>query len=92
MMRVFAATRRNAALLAAGGALAQLGGCGPFDIGRYVARLNPCGTLLNCDPVVYEFARSGIDSPGVVPDKDPFCTYPPYCPQTVDPIFGGVLP
>jgi hypothetical protein len=65
--------------LAAGLTLTQLGGCSLGSIGQYVANINPCGTILACDPVTYEFVRSGYRGPGADPDADPACTYPPYC-------------
>jgi hypothetical protein len=78
--------------LAAGGTCFQLGGCDllGFAAGA-VSSINPCGTLLFCDPAQYEFANSGIDGPGVRPDIDPFCTYAPFCGEE-DPIFGGLAP
>lgn len=54
----------------------QLGGCSPLS---YIANINPCGTILECDPVQYEFITSGYEGPGARPDIDPFCTYPPFC-------------
>ncbi|RMF81156.1 MAG: hypothetical protein D6744_07475 [Planctomycetota bacterium] len=71
----------------------QLGGCNPFSgIGRVLNTTNPCGTLLNCDPAAYQFVRSGISGPGEGFDVDPFCTFPPFCDVTTDPIFGGLAP
>lgn len=52
---------------------------------------NPCLTVLLCDPRAYQFVTSGIDGPGVVPEEDPFCTFPPFCTAAQDPIFGGLL-
>ena len=49
---------------------------------NYVAGFNPCGTIINCDPVSYEFLTSGYRGPGADPDIDPACTYPPYCNRT----------
>lgn len=46
---------------------------------NYVKDFNPCGTIFNCDPAGYTFLTSGYDGPGVDPDIDPACTYPPYC-------------
>jgi hypothetical protein len=63
--------------IAGGATLAQLGGCG--TLGRYIANINPCGTILACDPVTFEFIRSGYEGPGADPDVDPACTYPPFC-------------
>lgn len=70
--------------VAAGGTVFQ--SCG--SLASFLGNTNPCGTILNCDPTFYEFFSAGYDGPGVKPDVDPFCTYPPFCPATVDPIFG----
>ena len=81
-----------ATLLASGGVCFQLGSCEPMAvISTGISSINPCGTILNCDPAVYEFATSGIDGPGVRPDIDPFCTYAPFCSAQNDPIFGGLV-
>lgn len=69
----------NTALVAALGTCFQCGGCSLCGIGQYIANFNPCGTILDCDPVTYEFIRSGYQGPGANPDIDPACTYPPYC-------------
>ena len=80
-------------MLAAVGACAVLGGCDLLGTAaNAISNINPCGTLLNCDPAAYAFAQSGIDGPGVRPDLDPFCTFPPFCDATADPIFGGLAP
>jgi len=72
--------RRNAivtlAAIAAGSYIPVVG-CG--DLGTYLGRLNPCGTILVCDPVQYRFISSGYDGPGADPQVDPACTYPPFC-------------
>ncbi|MBK9118964.1 MAG: hypothetical protein IPM18_05075 [Phycisphaerales bacterium] len=60
------------------------GGCGVL---RYVNNFNPCGTILNCDPVAYRFITSGYQGPGVNIDIDPACTFPPFCDG--DPFVGG---
>jgi hypothetical protein len=64
-------------LLAAAVGTVLPAGCG--SLGQAVANFNPCGTILNCDPVQYNFIRSGYKGPGADPDVDPSCTYPPYC-------------
>ncbi len=65
---------------ALGGTCFQVSGCMNLGgIGRYIANFNPCGTILNCDPVQYNFIRSGYTGPGANPDVDPACTYPPFC-------------
>jgi hypothetical protein len=69
----------------------QLGGCGPADIFRAFANTNPCGSLLFCDPQVYSFIQADIDEPGVIPEKDPFCTFAPYCSVDQDPLYGGLV-
>ncbi len=67
---------RLAVLTFAGGTAFQLGGCGNM---HFLGQFNPCGTILNCDPVTYRFITSGYQGPGVNPSIDPACTYPPYC-------------
>jgi hypothetical protein len=62
-----------------GATLLQLGGCSLSETTKWIANYNPCGTILICDPVTYEFIRSGYEGPGADPDVDPACTYPPYC-------------
>jgi hypothetical protein len=57
-----------------------------------ISSINPCGTILNCDPAEYLFLTSGYEGPGVDPGIDPFCVYPPFCDATSDPIFGGLGP
>lgn len=79
------------AITLAAGTCFQLGGCnGLSAIGGAIANINPCGTILDCDPALYQFATSDYDGPGVDPDLDPFCTYPPFCSTAQDPIFGGL--
>lgn len=73
----------------AAGTCLQLGGCS-FGLGSLLNNFNPCGTILACDPRAYQFITSGIDGPGVRPDIDPFCTFPPFCAADEDPIFGGL--
>lgn len=70
---------RALSLIACVGTCFQLGGCGVGDALSYVAKINPCLTILACDPVTYEFVRSGYRGPGADPKVDPACTYPPYC-------------
>lgn len=60
-----------------------VGGCTSL-----VNNFNPCGVLLNCDATQYAFQTSDIDGPGYYPDVDPFCTFPPFCTATQDPVFG----
>ncbi len=90
---------RYAALVVTLGTCFQLGSC----IGgatRYVANFNPCGTILNCDPTLYDaeaaayrFITSGYEGPGVDPDIDPACTYPPFCDgDPFAPNAGGTAP
>jgi hypothetical protein len=80
-----------ASTLAVGGSCLQIGGCDVLGSAiSVISDFNPCGTLLVCDPAEYEFITSGIDGPGVEPELDPFCVYPPFCSTDVDPIFGGL--
>lgn len=79
------------AVLAVGGSCLGLGGCNSFELlASAVGSINPCGTILACDPQEYAFIRSGIDGPGLRPDIDPFCVFPPFCDAGQDPIFGGL--
>ncbi len=75
---------RVAALTFAGGTAFQLGGCGNL---HFLGQFNPCGTILNCDPVTYRFITSGYRGPGANPAVDPACVYPPYC--TGDPFVSS---
>ena len=76
--------------LAMGGTCLQLGACNLEGIVGFAQSFNPCGTILACDPATYRFVMADITGPGVQPDLDPFCTWPPLCDAGVDPIFGGV--
>jgi len=77
--------------LAVGGSCFNVGGCDLASLAaNAVKNINPCGTILACDPQDYAFITSGIDGPGVQPDIDPFCVFPPFCDWGVDPIFGGL--
>jgi hypothetical protein len=92
MFRVRKSSVMLAMALAAGGTCFQLGACNVFSLASSaISSINPCGTILDCNPQVYQFLTSGIDGPGVQPDLDPFCTYAPFCDATVDPIFGGLV-
>ena len=59
---------------------------GPCDVVSYVSNVNPCGTILNCDPLEYEFVKADYQGPGVDVELDPFCTWPPFCDPDVDPL------
>jgi hypothetical protein len=79
--------------LAIGGTCLQVGSCDALGLAASaISGINPCGTILACDPQEYAFITSGIDGPGVRPDIDPFCVYPPFCTADEDPIFGGLAP
>lgn len=67
-----------AAAICLTGTVFQMGGC-LSGAASYVANYNPCGTILECDPITYRFIQSGYEGPGVDVDVDPFCTWPPYC-------------
>lgn len=73
-----------------GGSLFQLSSCSPSSIISTVGGINPCGTVLACNPAVYRFIKADYNGPGVNPNVDIFCTYPPFCTPTQDPIFGGL--
>jgi hypothetical protein len=87
-------SRRNAFLLtvltALAGTLFQLGGCDLGELGKYIANINPCGTILNCNPVEYQFIKSDYSGPGADPNIDPTCTFPPYCPAAGDPFVPAI--
>lgn len=61
-----------------------LQGCG---VASFLGQFNPCGSILECDPIEYRFLTSGYVGPGIAPRIDPACTYPPFC--TDDPFVGG---
>lgn len=93
MRRIRKALLMYATTLAAGGVCFQVGGCNVLGAaGSALSSLNPCGTMLDCDPRAWEYVTSDISGPGIQPSIDPFCTYPPYCDISVDPIFGGISP
>ena len=35
------------------------------DVGNVLGQVNPCGTILACDPAIYRLVAANIDSPGV---------------------------
>jgi hypothetical protein len=72
---------RFASILLMSGTLFQFNGCFS-DAASFVNNINPCGTILNCNPLSYNYWRSGYEGPGVDPDVDPACTYPPFCTLT----------
>ena len=91
MYRIRKALATLAIALAAGGTCFQVGGCDLLGLAAGgISRINPCTTFLACDPRAYQLLNSGIDGPGVRPAIDPFCTFPPFCGQAQDPIFGGI--
>lgn len=49
-------------------------------LGKVVRNVNPCGTVLNCDPIEYDLLWA--DFPDF--ERDPTCTIPGLC--------GGVFP
>ncbi len=83
-------TTRLMARLAIGGVALQFGGCGFDTLRRFVGTFNPCGIVTECDPQTYEFLTSGYDGPGVNPDIDPACTFPPFCAN--DPFVQTIVP
>lgn len=75
------------ASLVASGTVFQTAACAPRALVNFGRNFNPCGTVLNCDPVLFRFISSGYQGPGVDPDVDPACTFPPFCAN--DPFVGG---
>jgi hypothetical protein len=67
--------------LASAGVLLS-GGCSFSSIASYFAHYNYGGSVLDMTPTTYAFLTSGYQGPGVNPDIDPACTYPPYCNYT----------
>ncbi len=78
-MRMTLRIVRCAAAIATSGALFQIGGCSLSGAQNFLSELNPCGTILLCDPVEFRFLTSGYRGPGADPDIDPACTFPPFC-------------
>ncbi len=83
---------RLATMIAVSGMCFQLGSCSLGDVFSYITNINPCGTIMTCDPGLYDLAVGGYEGPGADPDLDPFCTWPPYCDPGIDPIGGGGFP
>lgn len=81
---------RTLALVGTLGACYQIPGCGLSGLRNLITGINPCGTILACDPREFEFITSGYRGPGVNPAIDPYCVFPPFCSQAQDPIFGGL--
>jgi len=78
-MRKARAVKRQAALqvgwrillaLVTGGTVLQLD-C----VTKVVKNVNPCGTVLNCDPVEYDLLFADYPDYGI----DPTCTVPGFC-------------
>lgn len=88
MRNRLARSARFLAVVASGAAIFQIGGCSVGGVTNFARNFNPCGSILACDPVVYRFFTSGYRGPGVDPDIDPACTYPPFCAN--DPFVGNV--
>lgn len=78
--------------LATAGTFWQLGGCSLGDAFAFARDFNPCGSILTCDPTFYRFATSGYEGPGVNPDIDPACTFPPFCAGDPFVTTGGTQP
>jgi hypothetical protein len=80
------------AAMISGGSILNILGCNPVPaLINGVTSVNPCGVILACDPREFSFITSGYEGPGVDPSLDIFCTYPPFCTQDVDPIYGGIF-
>jgi len=75
------------AVLGASGICFQAVGC-LGGAAQFLRNANPCGTVLDCDPLAYRFLTSGYEGPGVNPVIDPACTFPPFC--AGDPFIGDL--
>jgi hypothetical protein len=81
---------KAAIMLSGAGALLGSGPCGGLQgVASYVNNFNPCGAILNCDPMIYRFLTSGYKGPGADPSVDMACTYPPYCDTPIIPAGSG---
>lgn len=69
------------------GAVYQIPGCNGTV--NFLRNLNPCGSVLACDPVNYRFLTSGYEGPGIDVNIDPACTFPPFCGNDPFVNFGG---
>lgn len=58
------------------GGMLLANGCGVTNL---LSSINPCGTILNCDPDTFSYLTSGYEGPGVDTSVDIFCVFPPYC-------------
>ena len=65
--------------VAIAGTLLQFGGCSLDNVFSFLKDFNYGGSVLGIDPVTYQFYTSGYEGPGIDPEVDPLCTYPPYC-------------
>ena len=77
-------------MLGASGAMMQIGGCSPSGLANYIGNFNPCGSVLNCDPLAYNFLTSNYRGPGANPEVDIACSYPPFCDPEDDPFVGNL--
>lgn len=55
------------------------GGCSLGTAAQYFANFNYGESVLNMSRTAYRFLTSGYEGPGINPDIDPVCTYPPFC-------------
>ena len=60
------------------------GGC----LGTIMRNFNPCGTLIDCDPLEYDYLAYGLPENAPDWDVDPTCTLPGFCGPVPFP-FGG---
>ncbi|MBL8880428.1 MAG: hypothetical protein JNG88_15045 [Phycisphaerales bacterium] len=89
-MRGYYRSIKILATMVSAGVAFQTATCQPRALVNFGRNFNPCGTILNCDPVEYNFLTSGYQGPGVDLDTTLFCTFPPLCPN--DPLLGAVNP
>lgn len=90
-MKAYRRLLSNLVLVAVAGACFQVPGCSIGSLRGLITGFNVCTTLINCNPQAYDFATSGYDGPGVNPEVDPFCTFPPFCTAASDPLYGGLV-
>ena len=84
MRRCYMKLMMTFAAMSTGGMLYS---CSPVPVAiNGITSVNPCGTILNCNPIEYDLALHGT-----YPDYaiDPTCTIPGFCGGTPFPGTGG---
>jgi hypothetical protein len=57
-------------------------------LGTLMRNFNPCGTIIECDPLEYDYLAYGLPENAPDWDLDPTCTLPGFCGPVPFP-FGG---